>query len=265
MADIQKIKELIERNMSIREIGREIGLSFTATKYHINKNGLKTKPKYFIVPDDKTKVCRMCNVEKEVGEFIKRSNRRNTVHSYCKECVNKIGIDQDRKLKKKLLEYKGGECKNCGYKKYDGALDFHHVDVNTKDFSIAVNRGKSIARLKEEVDKCIILCSNCHRIEHQRIRDETKKEYSLLYNKDMKRKFVEYAGGPVCAECKIEYKDLCALDFHHLNPEEKKFNLSRAMNGINITDRIAQEIDKCILICSNCHREKHANKKEDSK
>ncbi len=264
MADIQKIKELIERNMSIREIGKEIGLSATAVRYHLKKNGLKTDPKYFIVPDDKTKVCRMCNVEKEVGEFMARKDRRNNVHSYCRSCLSAYGAKIEKNNKKELVEYKGGKCQNCGYSKSHSALEFHHLDPSKKDFTIGYKRRISLDKLKEEVDKCVMLCSNCHRVEHQRIRNETKKEYSLLYNRDIKRKFVEYAGGPICVECKVEYKDLCVLDFHHLNPEEKKFNLSRAMNGINLTERITNEIEKCILICSNCHREKHDNKKEDS-
>ncbi len=65
------------------------------------------------------------------------------------------------RTKQKLVEYKGGKCVSCGYNKYIGALGFHHLDPNQKDFQIS---GKSISfdKLKAESDKCILLCHNCH-------------------------------------------------------------------------------------------------------
>ena len=65
------------------------------------------------------------------------------------------------KAKQKLVEYKGGKCKICGYNKYIGNLAFHHLDPSKKSFRIS---GKSISleKLKCEVDKCQLLCHNCH-------------------------------------------------------------------------------------------------------
>ena len=55
-----------------------------------------------------------------------------------------------------------------------------------------------------------------------------------------------------------------ALDFHHLNPKEKDFNLSN--RNLNMDwDVIKEELDKCILVCSNCHREIHYNEGVDEK
>lgn len=67
-----------------------------------------------------------------------------------------------RKIKFLAIEYKGGKCQICGYNKYVGALDFHHLA--NKTFSIG-DKGytRSWARVKEELDKCILVCSNCHR------------------------------------------------------------------------------------------------------
>lgn len=58
----------------------------------------------------------------------------------------------------------GGKCTICGYSKYVGALDFHHLDPTTKSFGLA-NRGltKSMKVLTEEAQKCVLLCANCHR------------------------------------------------------------------------------------------------------
>jgi predicted HNH restriction endonuclease len=62
------------------------------------------------------------------------------------------------------------------------------------------------------------------------------------------------------------FKDTCgyskcesALEFHHLNPNEKDFNISSIRQLSNFTEKIKNELDKCILVCSNCHREIHSN------
>jgi len=72
-----------------------------------------------------------------------------------------------RKLKSMLVEYKGGKCIICGYKKTPWAMDIHHVDNSKKSFSMST-RGltRSWERLKKEADKCVLLCANCHREIH---------------------------------------------------------------------------------------------------
>lgn len=62
------------------------------------------------------------------------------------------------------IEYKGGKCQTCGYKKYQGALELHHVDKSRKSFGIG-DKGytRSWERVKAELDKCVLLCANCHR------------------------------------------------------------------------------------------------------
>lgn len=66
-----------------------------------------------------------------------------------------------KKAKILLVEYKGGKCCKCGYNKCIRALQFHHLDPNEKDFGIG-GLSVSLERLKKEVDKCILVCSNCH-------------------------------------------------------------------------------------------------------
>lgn len=67
-----------------------------------------------------------------------------------------------RKIKSMAIEYKGGKCEICGYDKYAGALDLHHV--RDKKFGIA-HKGytRSWDTVKIELDKCILVCANCHR------------------------------------------------------------------------------------------------------
>jgi predicted HNH restriction endonuclease len=68
------------------------------------------------------------------------------------------------------IEYKGGRCVLCGYKKCPGALEFHHLDPKTKDKNLKTGNIRSWDRIKKELEKCILLCSNCHRELHEELR-----------------------------------------------------------------------------------------------
>ncbi|MDT7542376.1 MAG: hypothetical protein QOE33_2280 [Acidobacteriota bacterium] len=65
------------------------------------------------------------------------------------------------------VKHKGCRCQVCGYEHCIEALEFHHLDPKQKDFGIS-NKGytRSWEKVKKEVDKCILLCANCHREVH---------------------------------------------------------------------------------------------------
>lgn len=70
-------------------------------------------------------------------------------------------VDYRKRMKLKAIEYKGGFCVICGYSRSVRALTFHHLDPRRKDFSIS---GKTFLweKVKAELDKCVLVCSNCH-------------------------------------------------------------------------------------------------------
>jgi predicted HNH restriction endonuclease len=72
-----------------------------------------------------------------------------------------------KKIRQMAVNYKGGCCEVCGYNRCIEALEFHHNNSSGKDFSIS-DKGytRSWAKVKEELDKCILLCANCHREIH---------------------------------------------------------------------------------------------------
>ncbi len=117
-----------------------------------------------------TRKCPRCNKVKLRNEFY---NRRNGIGSspYCRPCTNDQAIERQRTLKKKCVEYKGGKCEFCNYDNYIGALEFHHKDPSKKDFTFSKRKSHAWSeKIIAELNKCLLLCSNCHREEHNRLR-----------------------------------------------------------------------------------------------
>lgn len=109
--------------------------------------------------------CPCCKTIKPISEFY---SRRGKIGSsvYCKSCTTLQTVKRQQENKRRCIEYKGGKCIKCGYDKCQAALEFHHINPKEKDFSIAGNHLKSFENLKNELDKCILICSNCHQELH---------------------------------------------------------------------------------------------------
>lgn len=71
-----------------------------------------------------------------------------------------------RELRAKALNYLGGKCRICGYARCAAALDFHHPNPNAKEFSISARMSLPWELIVRELDKCLLLCANCHRETH---------------------------------------------------------------------------------------------------
>ena len=111
--------------------------------------------------------CIMCGKEFSVLNIRGGNNRK-----FCYECVPFEKNKQDRNNQKRKILTKYSEelkiklgCCRCGYNKCSHALEWHHID-NTKDLEPANVSQHNLKRYLEEISKCILLCSNCHREEH---------------------------------------------------------------------------------------------------
>lgn len=102
-------------------------------------------------------------------EFCSTPCRRS--HTTVKRKQDNVSrvIKWRRELKKRAVEYKGGKCQACGYSRCLEALDFHHRNSDEKEFAFA-RSVHSWSSVQAELDKCDLLCSNCHREEHVRLR-----------------------------------------------------------------------------------------------
>jgi hypothetical protein len=95
---------------------------------------------------------------------------------YRKNNAEKLSVDDKRrrqelrvKNKLKAIEYLGGKCAHCAIvSKHRSIYDFHHLDKTTKEADPGSLMHYSWTRIQKELDKCILLCANCHRIDHEK-------------------------------------------------------------------------------------------------
>lgn len=178
------------------------------------------------------------------------NNRRGSKQAHAQYKRNRR--EENKKI---LVKENGGECIRCGYKKTISALHFHHRTPRLKLFSIAeAFTSKSLNRIRKEAQKCDLLCSNCHGEEHE-IPISTEKNPSAVrqrYYRARKSKLVRGHGG-ICLVCGYN-KSMNSLQFHHLDPSNKKFMVSGNAMCRKWSDLWA-ETRKCILLCGNCHSE----------
>ena len=101
--------------------------------------------------------CSRCGKQYVYSKELRKKGYSKTICNTCRVTVART------KSKQKAVDYKGGKCEVCGYDKCLSALSFHHRDPATKEFTIGA-KGSSIAwpRLQKELDKCALLCHNCH-------------------------------------------------------------------------------------------------------
>lgn len=106
------------------------------------------------------KKCPQCNQTKPTKDFYVR--RGKDTSSYCKQCLNHLTTIRGQRRKQEGVVYKGGKCVICSYDKHPNSLDFHHLDPDTKESSLRNLRLMQWEKYKTEIDKCVLVCRNCH-------------------------------------------------------------------------------------------------------
>jgi hypothetical protein len=117
----------------------------------------------------KKKICAKCKIYKPGEQFVRRRKRRRRPYSYCEECRNKVSAAYHEQLKQKRLEIKcfiykyllSHPCA-CGESAPE-ALEFDHRRDKKFDISHAAKYGYGMAVVQREIEKCVVMCSNCHR------------------------------------------------------------------------------------------------------
>ena len=110
------------------------------------------------------KFCLECSPYKQRFNTKGEAVDKNKCSAWYKEIVTLSLYKRGLSRKAILVESKGGCCQKCGYNKFLRALTFHHRDPKLKSFGLSINNlwSKPWDKIREEVDKCDLLCSNCH-------------------------------------------------------------------------------------------------------
>ena len=151
----------------------------------------------------------------------------------------------------RAINYLGGKCEICGD---DNTfhLSFHH-NFNKK-FEISDFKNIRWSIIKEEIKKCELLCGNCHSEKHYlEGNSDGRRQSKLIY--------LKYKGEK-CETCGYN-KCEASLTFHHRDPNNKSFCIgslsSRLTNISELKDYVINELDKCDVLCRNCHTEIHTD------
>ena len=154
--DEEKVIELAKAKWTTKEIANHLGCTRQHIEHLRRKHNVKASdniPKY---------TCRICG-ETDKSKFYK------TYVYICGKCQNEKTKKSLANVKSEMIKYKGSKCQICGYDKCDSALEFHHIDPKQKDSSITnmIQTRVELNILIKEVDKCILICANCHRELHK--------------------------------------------------------------------------------------------------
>lgn len=218
------------------------------------------------------KICTKCEKEKDEKDFSKRKEKKNGkiyeyLRSWCKDCLNTKSkqifkdnityyIERNRRTLEEhrafLQSIKDVPCLDCGLKWHYCVMEFDHLPQFTKEFTISrVSQRISRVKLLDEINKCDIICSNCHRIRTYKRKYGENYQYKKNRSKnDLINSFKEKP----CLDCDRIYP-YYVMDFDHRPDEIKEFNISQWMKEqVKTRERILAEISKCDVVCSNCHR-----------
>ncbi len=167
--EYKDLKECVESGLSTYKIAKKFNKGQSTIRYWLKKYNLETKSIIFY--KNKTeRICPKCNTTKPFEEFYVKRNLKGA-SGYCKICTNKNTVERQKKFKIQCVEYKGGKCVCCMYNICLTALEFHHLESSEKEFTISQLRlTKFHDRVKKELDKCALVCANCHREIHEGIK-----------------------------------------------------------------------------------------------
>jgi hypothetical protein len=190
--------------------------------------------------------CTKCNNTCDISFFVKDNSRKLGYRRTCKTCHSSSA--RELNLFKKV-EKENSDGKNC---------------FTCREFKTWSNFSS----------KNGFVCKECrivsHKIQNKNKRKHySKEDYNKAKNKICKKQnikrnerkvyFIRMLGGK-CIDCNVKYGEKhpsCIFDFHHLDPTKKDINIARFIKSKKKEDIVLNEITKCVLLCSNCHRIRH--------
>ena len=195
--------------------------------------------------------CASCGIAKNITEFPKDARKKHGVGSECKKCfaarakAKRRGITCVRVWSDTLWQ-----CKECNITKELSIVNFYTVK----------------GRLTKFDDICRD-CRNAYHVLHRQKNYDSPQRAAKRSTASIKERKTHQSAkidcivykGSVCAKCGIKYDGTNGMifDFHHIDPTNKSFEILKS--GKKTLDSQIDELDKCILLCANCHRQEHSD------
>jgi DNA-binding transcriptional ArsR family regulator len=161
--DERTLASLVDAGLTTREIAGRLGFSQSTVRYWLRRHGLRTagarrKDSAGVRGVDAARRTMDCHRHGATEFWL---DSRGIYR--CLRCRSEAVARRRRRLKEILVSEAGGRCSICGYDRYIGALQFHHRKGTAKVFGVS-ERGltRSLAAVRAEAAKCVLLCANCH-------------------------------------------------------------------------------------------------------
>jgi transposase len=162
-----QLELLVEEGLSIAQIAEAVSRSKATVRHWLIRYGLKTQGSRGRRSPEQARAAKQAGL----ATMTMRCRRHGETEFWlsgkgyyrCKRCRSEAVARRRRKVKAILVEEAGGCCCICGYRRNMRALHFHHLEPSQKRHEINA-KGVAIAleKLRNEAQKCVLLCSNCH-------------------------------------------------------------------------------------------------------
>ena len=224
----------------------------------------KIKKRKIVIKETDLIKCVKCEQVKPGAEF--RNNPSHVrIDSHCRTCHAQKKKAYRANLKAERDRLKSDGCAQCGFENVL-ALQFAHYKRETKHRS---RNGKLITPsilgpklLKKELPLMRVLCANCHRLEtFNEYKSNPSQKPSAVQMRKATKVFKQIAideklkrGKCLQCEKKVREDICCMFDFDHRNPKEKVSDISQMLSYGYTFEQIQDEMEKCDLLCANCHQ-----------
>ncbi len=162
----EDLERLTEAGASIAEIAETVGRSKSTVRHWLKKHDLQSHGCEVDHPWDGIQQARAAGLSQATIICPRHGPvdhiREPRGYYRCRQCRIEAVVSRRRRVKETLVAEAGGHCQLCHYSRCLAALEFHHLDPRTKAFGVSRRGAHSIDRLRTEVRKCVLLCSNCH-------------------------------------------------------------------------------------------------------
>lgn len=160
----ENLERMLDAGSTLAEIGAVCGVAPGTVARRIEKYGLKgtrAMRRVALVREARANGAKEVTLECPIHRVTQFWVGKHSVR--CKKCNATAVADRRRRVKATLAKEAGGSCRRCGFDESHAALEFHHLDPETKSFAVSAKGvTRSIAALRVEAQKCVLLCANCH-------------------------------------------------------------------------------------------------------